>query len=377
MGLFNWKNDNESAYVGGKKHIVDVIKNSGDGRLLIWRQPEEDFNTNSTLVVMPGEQAIFINQGNIEQVFTSGTYKLSTENYPFISRLRNLLSGGVSAFNAVVYFVREADSQEILWGTQQPIRYGDPMLGPVNIKAGGAFKVSISNPQTFLTKMIGNNVDFETQEGLLAFVRNEMSMHISTSIANTISELQNSQPYKEVFHYVSDLVSFSEKVRPKIEEIFDDYGIRIKSFSISRCKDTYDDPEVEKMITDKKRQQYLGAGWAAQQQVEIMKNISMNEGAGGIASAGAGLGMGMSMGGMFGNMAQQQGGFAQQPMYQQPPQGYPQQGYPQQQAPQQQAAPSGGNPVMEKLKQLKDMFDMGLISQAEFDAKKQELLSQM
>jgi hypothetical protein len=32
---------------------------------------------------------------------------------------------------------------------------------------------------------------------------------------------------------------------------------------------------------------------------------------------------------------------------------------------------------MEKLKQLKDMFDMGLISQEDFDKKKQELLSQM
>jgi hypothetical protein len=48
-----WKNENESAYAGGKKHWADVIKNSGDGNLLIWRQPEEDFNVNSTLIVMP------------------------------------------------------------------------------------------------------------------------------------------------------------------------------------------------------------------------------------------------------------------------------------------------------------------------------------
>ena len=68
MGLFK-KNPNESAYVGGRKHFTDVIKNSGPGGLLIWRQPEEDFNTNSTLVVMPGETAIFVNKGTIEQVF--------------------------------------------------------------------------------------------------------------------------------------------------------------------------------------------------------------------------------------------------------------------------------------------------------------------
>lgn len=68
MGLFN-KNPNEVAYTGGKKHWADVIKNTGPGELLIWRQPEEDFNTNSTLIVMPGEEAIFIKGGTVEQTF--------------------------------------------------------------------------------------------------------------------------------------------------------------------------------------------------------------------------------------------------------------------------------------------------------------------
>ncbi len=65
MGLFG-RNPNETAYIGGKKHWTDVIKNSGAGDLLIWRQPEEDFNTNSTLIVMPGEAAIVVNGGVIE-----------------------------------------------------------------------------------------------------------------------------------------------------------------------------------------------------------------------------------------------------------------------------------------------------------------------
>ena len=76
-----WKNENESAYQGGKKHWADVIKNSGDGNLLIWRQPEEDFNINSTLIVMPGEDAIFVRGGVIEQTFENGTYKLSTVSF--------------------------------------------------------------------------------------------------------------------------------------------------------------------------------------------------------------------------------------------------------------------------------------------------------
>ena len=87
MSLFA-KNANETAYVGGKKHIIDVIKNTGKGDYLIWRQPEEDFNTKSKLIVMPGEMAIFVDGGNIVQTFEEGTYELNTNNYPFISRLK-------------------------------------------------------------------------------------------------------------------------------------------------------------------------------------------------------------------------------------------------------------------------------------------------
>lgn len=347
MGFFNNKNQNESAFVGGEKHWVDVIKNSGDGNLLVWRQPEEDFNTNSTLIVMPGEQAVFINQGNIEQVFTAGTYKLSTNNYPFISRLRNAFSGGVSTFNSVVYFVREADSREIEWGTMQPIRYGDAMLGPVNIKAGGAYKVKIDNPSLFITKLLGNNVNVASQDGLTKYFANEFSMHIADCINKTLNRLQ-AENYKEVYHYTGNLLEFANSVQPQLQSIMDDYGLKLRAFSISRCKDEYEDPEVAKMIADKKRMQYLGGNWAAQQQVDILKNVSTNEGAGGIASAGAGLGMGLSMGGVFGGMTQQV----------------------QQQA---QAAPVNGG-AMEKLKQLKELLDMGLISQSDFETKKAEIL---
>lgn len=42
MSIFD-RNPNEAAFVHGKKHWVDVIKNSGSGDLLIWRQPEKDF----------------------------------------------------------------------------------------------------------------------------------------------------------------------------------------------------------------------------------------------------------------------------------------------------------------------------------------------
>lgn len=352
MGLFNNKNPNESAYVGGKKHWVDVIKNSGDGSLLIWRQPEEDFNTNSTLIVMPGEEAIFIKGGVIEQTFTNGTYKLTTQNYPFISRLRNAFSGGISTFNCVVYFVRTAHSQEIEWGTMSPLQYYDDTFGNLNVKSYGAFKIHIDNGAKFLIKLLGNNVDFETQQGLKKYFANEFQMHIVNSLSQTLDRLKASG--KVIFETVRNTVEIAAEIEPHIASIVEEYGLKLDAFSVASCKATSDDPEIQKMITDRARMNYLGQNWAAQQQVDILKDVAKNPGSGGIAAAGAGLGLGMAAGGIFGGMGQQtmQGQTIHNPT-------------------------TGGNPIMEKLKQLKEMLDMGLISQADFDAKKSEILSQL
>ncbi len=303
MGLFA-KNPNETAYVGGKKHWTDVIKNSGPGELLIWRQPEEDFNTNSTLIVLPGEEAIFINGGAIEQVFDNGTYKLSTQNYPFISRLRNAFSGGISTFNCVVYFVRKAHSMEILWGTGTPIQVRDPGMGIMtSVQGFGAYKVEVDDSPKFLMKLLGNNVPFMEQEELDKYFANEFQQHIKSSIAKYI---KNSQ--EEILGICSDLDILADNIRPQLQEILSDYGLNVTSFSIASLSIPEDDPNRQKLedaFATKGTLNILGDDWARVQSADILRDLANNPGAGGMAAAGAGVGMGMAAGGAFGAMANQ------------------------------------------------------------------------
>lgn len=303
MGLFS-KNPNEVNFTGGKKHWTDVIKNSGPGDLLIWRQPEEDFNTNSTVVVMPGEEAIFIKGGVIEQVFDNGTYKLSTENYPFISRLRNAFSGGISTFNCVVYFVRKASGIEIKWGTESPIQVRDPMLQIMtSLQARGAYKVQVEDGAKFLTKLLGNNIQFLMQEELDNFFISEFQQHIKTTIAKYV---KNSQ--EEILGICAEQDILAEKIKPELQEILDDYGLRLMSFSIMGLDIPLDDPnraELEAAFAKKGTLNILGDDWGRVQASEILRDLANNPGAGGMAAAGAGIGMGAVAGGVFGSMAQE------------------------------------------------------------------------
>ena len=386
MALFN-KNPNETAYVGSKKHWADVIKNSGSGDLLIWRQPEEDFNTNSTLIVMPGEEAIFIKGGTVEQTFTNGTYKLSTENYPFISRLRNAMSGGISTFNCVVYFVRTAHSMEIRWGTDSPIQVRDKLLGiATKIKARGSYKVTVGNPELFLAKLLGNNMPSATQDGLTRYFANQFQSKIKTVITKALNQTEN-----ELLGIEERLDELSETIEPFMQEVFDDYGLRCVQFVVSaldigddELRRRYDEigmDAIEKMRlaqADKAAMGILGDDWAKQQAANILGDLANNPGAGGVASAGAGFGMGMAAGGAFGNMAQQMfapmsNAPAQQPVYQGSSGRFVQEGA--------QAAGSNNGTAaddpMETLSKLKNLLDAGLIEQEEYDAKKVEILNRM
>ncbi len=386
MGLFD-RNPNEQNYVGGKKHWTDVIKNSGPGELLIWRQPEEDFNNNSTLIVMPGEYSIFINEGKVEQVFENGTYKLDTKNYPFISRLKNAFSGGISTFNCVVYFVRKSDSEEIKWGTDSPIQVRDKVWGiRTDAKVRGAYKVKIINPSLFLTKLIGNNVLSQEQIDLNKYFSSELQGKIKTAVSKFLNGLE--QELIGIDAYLDDL---STKIEPNINEALSDYGLECVKFSLEAIDidatkyDALDASQIELIARqrgyqgDKSGLEILGDDWAKTQGYNLLKDLANNPNSGGAAATGAGLGMGIGAAGAFGSIAQQVfaptvnaiNGANQNTR-----------GNQSRRFQQRNDSNSGndqnkkGDP-MESLKKLKELLDAGLIEQSEYDNKKTEILSKM
>ena len=397
MPLFG-RNPNETAFAGGRKNWAEVIRNSGPGNILVWRQPEEDFNTNSTLIVMHGEEAVFIKGGVIEQTFDSGTYTLSTENYPFISRLRNAFTGGISTFSCVVYFVRTAHSAEIRWGTSSPIHVRDKVLGiPTKLLARGSYRIQVNNPQLFLKKLIGNNVNVVDQQELLDdYFADEFQGKIRSILTTALNETQT-----ELLGIESRTGEFGEAVEPHLVSVFEDYGLEMIKFTIGVLEIADDEyrHRAETMLMNARETtmmsqaeaaarinlahgargewDVLGDDWGRVQAKDILRDLANNPGSGGLAAAGAGMGMGMAAGSAFGNMAQQMFN-PMQPAAQAPAAPAPS-GRFATKAPESASGPPAGeadDPVA-KLKKLKEMLDLGLIEQFEYDAKKTEIMSKM
>lgn len=340
-----------------RKHFTNVIKNETAGEVLLWRYPVEDFNTGSTLVVMPGEEAVFVRSGVVEQVFENGTFILSTENYPFISRLRNAFSGGVSTFSCVVYFFRKAPSEEILWGTASPIQVRDKALGiATKIKGRGSYKVQIENSAVFLEKIIGNNVSFQTQSELSKYFANEFQSKIKTEITTALDKTDT-----ELLGLESRLDEFGKSVEPFMNEILSGYGLKCVRFVVSalmiedsELREKYDQIGMDVYAKQKMAQaekaamQTLGEDWGRQQATNILTNISNNPGNIG-GQIGAGVGLGAAAANTLGAMAEQM----LKPS----------------------SSSSSAEDSVEKLSKLKKMLDEGLIEQSEYNAKKNEILN--
>lgn len=322
MGLFFKKKETAKT----KRQWTSVIKNASvNNDLICNKHREEDFNTHSTLIVQPGEEAIFVKNGVIEQVFTNGTYDLKTENYPFLQRLIRLFSDGESTFNCQIFFVRVASSIEIFWGTDSPIQVRDRLLGiETKVLARGAYKIQICDSARFLTKLIGNGISSFSQYDIKSYFEQELLSEIKSSIAKAINGSD-----REILGIAEHQKEIGAEVGEYIKDSLTEYGVGLLKFVVSAI-DIADDnlrrefdvigmdavKKVRNAQADKQVMDILGGGWQAQQLVDIQKTLVENPGSG-IASSAAEIGMGLATGAAFMGMGKQMIG--QQPPVVSPP----------------------------------------------------------
>lgn len=225
MAIFRFGKDKSKAQ---KRAFIEVLKYDGPNDILVWKFPNEDFNTNTQLIVGPAQEAIFIKGGQVLERFIPGTYTLNTKNYPFIRSLVGLVTGGVSPFSCTVYFINKVVSMGIDWGTDTPISVVDPIYRvPIDIRSYGDFSLQVENGRKLMEKLIGQAYGISHQE-IQQFFSNMMATQVRSVIASVMLERQLS-PIGIDAHLADMSVSAAEKVQP----IFEPYGMAVNHFTIA------------------------------------------------------------------------------------------------------------------------------------------------
>ena len=270
-----------------RNEFVDIVEWVDDSQhTLVWRFPryQNEIKNGAQLIVRPGQCAIFVDQGEIADVFENGQYELTTDNLPLLSTLRGWKHGFESPFKCEVYFVSTRQLTDLKWGTPNPIMLRDADFGPIRLRAFGTYSLRAVDPKILLRELVGTKGVFDANE-LGELMRSTIVEAFTDMIGEAkIAALDLASNYREL----------SSKLRERVcERIDDEYGLEVPALFIVNVSLP---PEVEKALDTRSSMGVLGDMQRYQQFQMGKALLAAAENPGGGAGQGLGLGMGFAMG---------------------------------------------------------------------------------
>ncbi|MBK8012392.1 MAG: SPFH domain-containing protein [Deltaproteobacteria bacterium] len=325
-----------------------------DHETLVWRFPvrAQEIKNGAKLIVREGQQAVFVNEGKMADVFSPGTYTLSTQNLPILATLKGWKHGFNSPFKAEVYFVSSTQLTDLKWGTQNPIMLRDPEFGPLRLRAFGSFAIRVGDPAVFLRELTGTDSRFEVDEVLGQLRRILVSRFTSALGAAKIPALDLAGNYEEI----------TQRVMPIIRDDFKAMGLDVTKFLIENISLP---PEVEKMLDRRSEMAVLGnmQQYAAYQMANAIPDAAK------APQSMAGAGMGLVAGMQFGH---QMAGMLANTAVPTPAASVP----PPAAAPSPAPVAAGGEAdLVARIRKLDALMAAGVLSQEEYAAKKAEIIA--
>ena len=165
-----------------KAELIDIVQwldDSDDTLVYRFERHGNEIKYNARLVVREGQVALFINEGQLADVFKPGTYTLTARNLPLLATLKGWKYGFESPFKAEVYFCSTRQFTNLKWGTPGPVTMRDPEFGAVRVTAFGLYSIRIKDPALFIREIVGTDgtftarADCNTLTGTYALARSD------------------------------------------------------------------------------------------------------------------------------------------------------------------------------------------------------------
>ena len=346
-----------------KKQFIDVIQwPNPEPEVLMWRFPiqDEEIQNGASLTVRDSQAAMFVDEGVTADVFQAGTFKLTTQNLPVLTNLKNWSKLFESSFKSDVYFFNLRQQLSRRWGTSQPVTVRDADFGAVALRAFGMYSFRIADPALFFKEVTGVTAEYRGEQ-LEEQLRNVAVTQLATAFGTS------GIPFLDM---AANQVALSQKMTELLQPLFAAMGLLLESFNV----ESVTLPEaLQKRMDERMGMGIVGdlSRYTQYQTAQAIPIAAQNEG--GVAGIGAGLAAGMGMGNamtaaMMGQQVAPQG----QPVVQ-----AAQTAAPVAAATVAATAPAAGEDLAGKLTQLKTLLDQGLINQADYDTAKAEVIKKI
>ncbi len=267
---------------------------------IVHRFPETgvaDLRMGSQVIVRESQAAVFFRDGRALDVLGPGRHTISTANVPILTGLLGKLFGDRTPFTAEVYYVSMREFADRKWGTPQPIivRNTGMGLGVALLQGFGTYSFQVSDPQQFVTQVVGQLGGFRTAD-----IENRLRVMLLSKLQDLLGETTSTKNVLDLIGLTDEL---SAGVRAKAQDDFLAIGLQLKSFYIGNLKPS-----------DKSAQELREMGmldmqtYTQLQAADAMRDAAQNPsgGAGLTAGIGAGIGVGNILAGSLQGLTQNQ-----------------------------------------------------------------------
>ncbi|RPJ19435.1 MAG: SPFH domain-containing protein [Planctomycetaceae bacterium] len=272
--------------------FIDIIEwTDSSNDTIVYRFPRHDneIKMDARLTVREAQVAVFVNKGQIADVFEPGMYTLATDNLPILSTLTGWKHVFHSPFKAEVYFVNMRRFTDLKWGTQHPITLRDAEFGPVRLRAFGTYVIRVSDPRILIREIVGTDGHFTTCE-ISEQLRNLIVSRFADAIAESrIPVLDLAANYEKLGEFVTN------KIKPDVAN----YGLELATLLVENISL----PAAVEEALDKRTS--MGAVGDLHKYTQFQAANAMEEAArnpGGMASGGMGMGMGFAIANQMGQV---------------------------------------------------------------------------
>jgi len=243
------------------------------------------------------------------------------------------------------------------WGTPQPITIRDKDFDMIRVRAFGMYSYRVTDPRKFFTELSGTRNIYTRDD-----VEDQLRGILLASMANSLGASQIA-----FLDMAANQALMAQEVKGGLADAFARYGIGLDEFNVASVSL----PEELQAALDERISAGMKGGMsdakmAGFTKYQVAQSIPLAAGnEGGLAGIGAGLGAGLTVGQVMGQAMGQalNPGAAQAPA-------------PAAAAPAASAAPAQES-IEDRLGKLKGLLDKGLISPADYDATKAELLKKL
>jgi membrane protease subunit (stomatin/prohibitin family) len=268
------------------KQFIDVIHwtEPGEG-VLAYRYPMEDMEIQNggQLTVRDSQAAVFVNEGQVADVFGPGLYTLTTQTLPILTYVRNWDKAFKSPFKSDVYFFSTRLQTDQKWGTATPITIRDKEFGAVRIRAYGIYTYRVADPKLFYQRVSGTVETYRVGD-LEGQLRDTIVGRMTAAFANSAVSFLD---------MAASQMQLAQTMVEALKPVFAELGLEIASFVVENISL----PEELQKILDQRIGMNMIGDMGRYTQFQVAQSIPIaagNEG-GGAAGIGVGLGAGMTM----------------------------------------------------------------------------------